>query len=105
MTDVYANIQAGKYENTAKWPVGNPNDPVIAKMRISCREEQDRIDNEFYVDVCKDLGLDPNKESTKKLFQKAYDDGHGFGYENIYTHLVDLNAFVNEYNELRRAEK
>lgn len=93
MTDVYSNIQNGKYENR-----------VAYSALEAYRKEQKRIDEEFYQDCCDELGIDPKAASSEKLFQKAYQDGHGFGYENIYTHLVDLDAFVNEWFEMRRYE-
>ena len=96
MTDVYSNIKNGKYENTAKYPIGSFKDPVIAAERKVFYDEQARLDNKFYVDCCEDLGLDPKKGSSEKIFQKAYSDGHSCGHSEVYTHMGDLVYFVNE---------
>lgn len=104
MTDVYANIQAGKYENTVKWPVGDYRDPVIAAQREAYKANDAYLDDLFYNDCCYDLGLDPGKDSSRKLFQKAYEDGHGFGHYDIYSHMIDLHTFVNEWAGLKRGE-
>lgn len=94
MTDVYSNIQNGKYNVTV--PYLNNRDAYNAESR--------RVDDEFYVDCCDELGLDPRAASSEKLFQKAYEDGHAHGHTEVYNHLVDLDAFVNEWAELKRSE-
>ena len=104
MTDVYSNIQNGKYENTAKYPTGSSKDPVIAKERESYIIEQGRIEKEFYEDICDELGIDPNMPSSEKIFWKAYMDGHAYGYTEVYNHMVDLNDFVNEWAALKVIE-
>lgn len=94
MTDVHSNIQNGKYNIKAPY-LGDRN-TYNAEVR--------RISDEFYQDCCDELGLDPRAASSEKLFQKAYEDGHGFGHGNIYTHLVDLYEFIQVYNGLKRGE-
>lgn len=94
MTDVYANIQNGKYNIKAPY-LGDRN-TYNAEVR--------RISDEFYQDCCDELGLDPRAASSEKLFQKAYEDGHGYGYTEVYNNLVDLQAFVNEYVGLKLRE-
>src|SRR5688500_9034239 len=100
MTDVYENIQAGKYENIAKYPIGSSKDPAIAAERRAYSEHQRAIDEMFYIDICEDLGLDPSKESSQKVFSKAYDDGHAYGYTEVYSKMVDLVEFVGEVTAL-----
>jgi hypothetical protein len=103
MTDVYSNIQAGKYENTIKW-FTEPDPIKRTKLRDAHSKEQRRIDEEFYQDCCDELEIDPKAASSEELFQKAYEDGHGFGYQDIYSHLVDLYEFIQVYNGLKRGE-
>lgn len=93
MTDVYSNIQNGKYENR-----------VAYSALEAYRKEQKRIDEEFYQDCCDELGIDPKAASSEKLFWKAYQDGHSNGYTEIYNYLVDLDAFVNEWAGLKLME-
>lgn len=96
MTDVYSNIQNGKYENTTAWPIGDYRDPVIAKEREAYRANGTYLNDLFYNDCCYDLDLDPGKDSSRKLFQKAYEDGHAYGYTEVYNYMVDLVEFVGE---------
>lgn len=100
MQDVYANIQAGKYENTAVYHKGEPDLIKRTVLRDTYNKSQRLIEDEFYNDCCDELGLDPGKDSSRKLFQKAWEDGHACGYTEVYNHLVDLVEFVGEVTQL-----
>lgn len=95
MTDVYANIQAGKYENTVSYTAN----------REAYNKAQRLIEDGFYNDCCDEFDLDPGKDSSRKIYQKAYEDGHAYGYAEVYNHMVDLCDFINDYNKLVESER
>lgn len=103
MTDVYSNIQNGKYENRVTYSALEADLIQRTYLRDAYHKEQKRIDEEFYQDCCDELGIDPKAASSEKLFWKAYQEGHS-GFAEIYDHMVDLDAFVNEWAGLKLME-
>lgn len=45
---------------------------------------------EFYADLVELFQLDGNKPLTKRMYQLAYENGHAYGYYEVYGHFEDL---------------
>ena len=56
------------------------------------RDEQARLDSEFWDDCRKDLGYREflSEKASDAVESKAWEDGHANGYSEVYCHLCDL---------------
>lgn len=96
MTDVYSNIQNGKYENTVPLIRGDRKDPaIIAGYKARVAEER-RLIEDFYRDCCDDLEIDHEKESSRKIFDRAWEESHSSGLNEVYENMCELVDFVGE---------
>lgn len=63
--------------------------------------EQRRLDDEFWADAREEIGycgyLD--EKGVQILEHRAYEDGHSYGYPEIYSKLVDLEQFIDEIRQ------
>lgn len=60
------------------------------------REEEARLDNEFYADCRAEFGYDSwlTEEGCKELESYAYSEGHSSGHSGVYGELCDLVPMV-----------
>lgn len=79
-------INAGEFEN---------NVPFSKDTREAYRAEERRVTQLFREEAIKDVGLDDYKLKDR-VFDKAWSDGHSYGYTEVYWHLVDLVRLVIE---------
>ena len=56
------------------------------------RDEKGNIPNFYYI-VKKDLGILDNPKADK-LMAKAWEDGHAYGYYEVYIHAMDLVELI-----------
>lgn len=104
MIDVYANIEAGKYENILPYPSGKSSNPNTRQAREAYTEESRMLKEVFYRDCCADLGLNPDRQSAEKIFSRAWEESHSSGWNEVYENMCELADFVQEMIDLRRAE-
>ena len=73
------------------------------ELMVTFRHEKDEhrkivseIDNELieYIKEVSGLNTIPEK-FREKVWNKAYEDGHAYGYSEIYNHLIDLVDIFN----------
>lgn len=66
-----------------------------AAMRTAYRQEEQRLTNLFWDDAIEDLNLGYlPKALLHKLKDKAWEDGHSNGLQEVYLHLSDLSEIV-----------
>ena len=72
-----------------------------AELNRPYNQEKRRLDMEFWADAREELGycgyLDA--KGVELLEAKAYEDGHSYGYPEIYSKLVDLEQFLSEIRD------
>jgi hypothetical protein len=95
---IQENIYADKYINKLPYPT-NSKEANYKELRTKYVEETRRLEGLFYNDICEDFGLDPNSAKSRKIYAKAYEDGHAYGYSEIYSHFQDLLDFVESLEE------
>lgn len=73
----------------------------VQEKLVAYRKEQEAKVEEFWRDCREDLGYTSflNAKGVKMLEDKAYEDGHSYGYCSIYDHLSDLVDFVSMLRE------
>lgn len=54
------------------------------------------LHNEFSVELAKENGIDPKSKFHKKLFEKAWEEGHSSGYGEVALEYEELAALFNE---------
>lgn len=61
-------------------------------------QEKARLSTMFWEDAREDLGYAHwNEGQINAVEGKAYDDGHAYGFSEIYSKLVDLVEFVKQF--------
>lgn len=53
-------------------------------------EKLDRLMDEIYAAIQEEVGFGLDKEAAKLIWNKAYEDGHAFGINEIMIHLEEL---------------
>lgn len=80
-------------------------DKVDGKVRDWFKEamkphsaEASKLDREFWADCREELGYDKylNETGVAMLERQAYEDGHAYGYSEVFSKLQDLEQFVDE---------
>lgn len=80
---IYENITNNRYRNNK----------TLCRSATD-KEERKRLKELFYQDLCEDSGVEDNNTS-RKVFDKAWEDGHSSGYYEIYTNWLDLWDFLD----------
>lgn len=67
-----------------------------AEMDKPARERQQMLERKFWSDAREELGYPSylTPEGVEILEAKAYQDGHAYGYPEIFNHLSDLDEFL-----------
>lgn len=66
-----------------------------AEMNKPARDRQVILDAEFWADAREDCGY-YSDAVWKIICSEAYDQGHAYGYSEIYSKLVDITEFVDK---------
>lgn len=61
------------------------------------RADQNRLDDEAYVALLDDFGLDMDDPFVQVMYRIAYEDGHSSGWSSIYGELSDLMPLYELY--------
>jgi len=78
---------------------------VDVKVRDYCKElnkpyndAKDRLEAEFWKDAREDLGYTDflNEVGVSTLESKAWEDGHAYGFHDVYLHLSELTDFARK---------
>lgn len=58
-------------------------------QREEYSKEEGRIHQEFYDDALRETGLTGHPKAGK-IFAKAWEDGHSYGFQEVFIHLQNL---------------
>ena len=69
----------------------------VAKRRVrdAYHDEKNREYIRFKLDALAELGLDGHPKADK-LFERAWEEGHSFGYSEVWIHLVELADLIRD---------
>jgi hypothetical protein len=95
--DIEENLSLGVYNNTvaypdAEWKSQNEatKDDVTTQLKKR-REESNKIYATFMVDLEREAtACGVPSQYAKKVAEKAYEEGHSNGYEDVLAHLYSL---------------
>lgn len=97
------NIKEGKYNNTKPFPNKDVTGDVRAKMVTEHIQEQTKVYNLFVTDintiVTTEYGF--NESQIKVLFDRAWDEGHSEGLEQVVYELQEILDLIQEFNEAK----
>jgi len=71
----------------------NDGELLYRKMRKEYLEEEGRLYDEFRKDAIEYVGLTGHPKADK-IYDKAWEDGHSCGYEEVLIHLEELADLV-----------
>lgn len=83
--DIREKLNSGYYENKLPFCTVKRN----VKKNKEYQKEDYRIYNLFKEDALKEVGL-LNHPKADKIYNKAWNDGHAYGYGEVLTHLENL---------------
>ena len=92
MTDnrsVHDKIRAGDYQTKLPF-VRRRDDP---EAFAAYQADTVRLDKEFRADLFAELGI-TNNPKRDLLFEKAWDMGHSFGYDEVVDRALDLVELI-----------
>lgn len=66
--------------------------------------ESNKLKDEFWRDCREELGYDSflTKRGCEILESKAWEDGHSYGFSEVYNHLCELSDFADQIIEEKR---
>lgn len=70
---------------------------VWLKEREKYHVEYMRLDALFWSDMREEFGFKKNDKFCEALMAKAWDDGHAYGYSEVYNKLLDLSELWSLY--------
>jgi len=89
--------------NALHYPTRSPEFPTpeaLAKGREAYRAETKRLEREWQAwlaDEYAPSGL--TEDQAKKIFEKAWEDGHAHGYSEVENYYISLTDFLAAYLE------
>ncbi|AGS80939.1 hypothetical protein [Caulobacter phage Cr30] len=81
--NVRDNIKAGKYINHLPYKGGDN------QIRQAYRDENYRLEQIFKQDLEEEFDVQNNPKKDL-LFSKAWEQGHAYGFNEVYNHYIDL---------------
>lgn len=91
MVNVKDKLEARAYENKMPYPHGNVRLNRIGHEAF--RVENRRLEAEFKADALEYVGL-TNHRLAEKVWDKAWSDGHAYGYREVLNELEALADIV-----------
>lgn len=67
----------------------------VAELNRKKNAERDRIQDLIYLRIMDDVGYGLTKESAKAIWNKAWEDGHPFGFRECIIHAEGLIELVS----------
>lgn len=97
MDNIYQNILDDKYIN--KLPYPKQHEEGYKEKRSEYRHETARLKHLFYEDLCEEFGLPAASKRSTKIFEKAWEDGHAYGFSEVYGKFSNLVEFLDSLEE------
>lgn len=91
-SQMWDNLSGDRYTNPYSY-IHHRINPEANKL---WGDKEREIGELFHKEACESLKLDPDSKVTEEIFNKAYDDGHGFGLSDIYAEMVGLVDFLEK---------
>jgi len=79
------------YKNPSPYPVRS--DPDFKALRDAYMAESRRISDRFKTDALTEVGLSDHSKRDL-IYEKAWADGHAYGYSEVFNCLGELADFV-----------
>lgn len=86
MESLSHRIEDGEFKNKV---------PYSKETREAYRADERRLEKLFREAALKSVGLEDYKLKDR-VFDKAWSDGHSYGYMEVYNHLVELAHLIIE---------
>lgn len=86
-------IKDGDFKNKVPYPSGSYKDPIVKEQREAYRTEEGRLIQLFKDTLEKEFGVQANPKANL-LFEKAWANGHAYGFSEILNHYEDLVDFI-----------
>lgn len=97
------NIKEGRYDNTKPFPDKDVTGDRRAKMVTEHIQEETRVFNLYVADIntliTTEYGY--NKSQIKILFDRAWDEGHSDGLEQVVYELQEILDLIQDFNEAK----
>lgn len=91
---IYDYINDNKYYNSKRWPGSAVAPEYHKQLRREYNLEKARLRDMFYQDLCEDSGV-PDDNKSRRVFDKAWEDGHSNGLQEVCVHWYDLWSFLD----------
>ena len=69
---------------------------AVAELNTKKNKARDSVYEEIYEKIQDEVGHNLSRNSAIKIWSRAYDKGHGFGFHNIKCYLDELIDLVSE---------